>query len=85
MRTECEGKMNFIDTKNNIEAKIEFDKVSGKPSDFIKGWIKKDDKKVSEIYGSYMEFLEFDGVRYWDLNKTIAFKPILTCSGLGSD
>jgi len=40
MRTECEGKITFKDEKNNLEAKVEFDKVSGKPSDYIKGWIK---------------------------------------------
>lgn len=75
MRTECEGKVIFKDVKNQLEAKVEFDAVSGKPSDYIKGYIKKGDKKICKIYGTYMGFIEFDDVRYWDHRHTIAYNP----------
>ena len=32
-----------------------------KPTDYFKGEIKVDDKVVSDIYGSYMGFIEFNG------------------------
>ncbi len=29
---------------------------------------------VSKLYGSYLSFLEFDGVRYWDIRENMALK-----------
>jgi hypothetical protein len=35
----------------------------------VKGEILKDGKKVCELFGNYMGFLDFDGIRYWDLRE----------------
>jgi len=43
--------------------------VKGKPQDFFAGEILKDGKKICSIYGNYMGFMDFDGVRYWDLRE----------------
>lgn len=85
MRTECEGKVRFYDRKNNLEAKIEFDCVSGKPKDYFKGYIKRGEEKICKILGSYMGFIDFDDTRYWDVNNTVAFMPKVEKSRLLSD
>ena len=63
MRHESLGVLNFIDTKNNIEASVVFGKVKKKPTDYVEGEIKLNGQVVSKIYGSYLGFLEFDGKR----------------------
>ena len=40
-----------------------------KGRDYVAGWIKKDGKTVSELSGTYMGYIEFDGQRYWDIRK----------------
>ena len=40
--------------------------TSFRPQDYFTGTIKKDNKVVSNIYGTYLGFIEFDGIRYWD-------------------
>jgi hypothetical protein len=74
-KVEAMGSILFEDKANNLEAKIRFDDVSWKSTDFFKGKIKQDDEVVSKIYGSYMGFCEFDDVRYWDYRYVIPFKP----------
>ncbi len=48
--------------------------MKGKPSDYFKGEIQKQGKLVSQIYGSYLAFVEFDQKRYWDFKITKPFK-----------
>lgn len=40
-----------------------------RPQDYFEGEIEQDGAIVSKIYGSYVGFLEFDGVRYWDARE----------------
>jgi len=40
-----------------------------KGRDYVTGWIKKDGKTVSELSGTYMGYIEFDKVRYWDIRR----------------
>ena len=48
-----------------------------KKQDFVWGEIMKDGKKVCEITGNYTGFLDFDGVRYWDVReKENVFFPL---------
>jgi hypothetical protein len=35
------------------------------------GEILKNDKVVCSITGSYLSFIEFDGIRYWDIRENI--------------
>ena len=42
--------------------------------DYITGVIKQNDEIVSEIKGTYLGYLEFDGERYWDARDTVKFK-----------
>ncbi len=58
--------MIFTDRENRISAEMEFDNVRWKPTDYFQGEIKVNGSRVSKIYGSYMGFIQFDNIRYWD-------------------
>ena len=49
-------------------------KVKKKPTDYVEGDIKQNGKIVSKMYGSYMGFLEWDGIRYWDARDILPFR-----------
>lgn len=65
------GKMEYFDDENNIYAYYEAGKE--KIQDYIIGAIEKDGEVVSEIYGNYCGYLNFDDVRYWDARNTLKF------------
>ena len=61
------GTCNFVDEKNGIEAYYTFGEAGRKyPKDYFAGEIKKDGVVVSKIFGSFMGYVDFDGVRFWD-------------------
>jgi oxysterol-binding protein-related protein 8 len=71
-----EREMVFEDTRNKLQATISFGpkkkkswfkKAVGKNDDFS-GEIMYNGNKVSEITGSWLEGLSFDGVKEWDAN-----------------
>jgi hypothetical protein len=39
----------------------------------LTGVIKKDGAKVCDIRGNYMGFLDFNGVRYWDIRDQVLY------------
>jgi len=47
-----------------------------KPSDFFSAEIKMKNIVVSKLYGSYLSFIEFDGVRYWDIRENLNMRDI---------
>jgi len=63
--------LTFTDLANQIEVNIRFGKVKRKPTDYLTGTILKDGIECGKIYGSYMGFLDFDGVRYWDFRSVV--------------
>jgi len=46
-------------------------------SDHFECQIFQDDIEVSTVKGSYLSFIEFDGVRYWDVRDNLYLKVIL--------
>ncbi len=62
---QSKGKIEFIDKENDIFAEIDIGNVKKKPSDYFKGFIKVKKDIVSEIYGTYMGFIEFDKVLFY--------------------
>lgn len=70
MGHQLTGDMKFVDEKNNIECTFSYGNVKRKTQDFFQGEIKQNGQKVSTIYGNYMGFIDFDGVRYWDLRDS---------------
>jgi len=41
----------------------------GMPQDFLVGALFKDGKKIGDIRGNYMGFLDIDGKRYFDARE----------------
>lgn len=63
----------MIKNKNfiwNFEYWINF-LLTFRPSDYFIGEIKIKDKVFSKLYGSYLNFIEFDDTRYWDIRENI--------------
>ena len=73
MRVESKGVITFKDEINNIKAEIAFDSVKKRPSDFLSGTITVNNTVVSNCYGSFMGFIEFDNVRYWDYRYVLPY------------
>lgn len=44
--------------------------------DFFSGEITRKGQKVSDVYGNYLGFADFDGQRYWDLRDMKTFPVV---------
>ena len=66
--------MNFKDHTNGFECTIKFGSVKKKQSDFFSGEIKLKNLTVCKIIGSYLSYIEFNGVRYWDIRQNVGVK-----------
>jgi len=74
MRHESVGEITFKDLVHGFELVIKFDNVKKKSSDYFQGEIKLKNIVVSKIYGSYLAFVEFNNIRYWDIRENIEIK-----------
>ena len=63
--------MSFIDHINGYTSNFKLGNVYGKFSDFFEGTIEKDGEVVSNFKGSYLEYIDFDGQRFWDIRRNI--------------
>ena len=93
---ETLGVQTFTDPKNGIRCRLEFGNPSGRkgvPSDYFEGVIEKYDpcnadapgEVLVRTEGSWVGFIDFGGVRYWDI-RTTQKMPIMTpCNLLKSD
>ena len=83
------GKIEFHDKENNIYAYYEIGNVKGKTQEYFKGKILHEGQEVSEIYGNYCGYIDFDGVRYFDIREVDAvyhkFKYVPSKDSLPSD
>ena len=70
------GDCDFTDEQNGITARYSISGAKGKGKDYFVGEIKKDGVVVSKIFGTYMGYIEFDGVRYWDVRKCKSYGVI---------
>jgi len=82
MHHESLGIQTFTDEKNKIRCRISFGNPEGKrglPSDYFEGVIERYDPSnpekegtevVSNVDGSWVGFVDFDKVRYWDVRTT---------------
>jgi len=74
IKHESTGEMIFKDLTNGFECSIKFGTVKKKPSDHFAGEIKLKGITVCKVYGSYLSFVEFNDVRYWDVRDNIPVK-----------
>ena len=61
--------MTFTDEANGLVGFYQYGAYTFKKQDFCWGEIHKNGKKISELFGNYTGFLDFDGVRYWDVRE----------------
>ena len=61
--------MEFHDEDNDLHAFYEIGQVSRKSQEYFSGEITHKGKKVSDIYGNYCGYIDFDGVRYFDIRE----------------
>ena len=72
-RHETLGKMNFVDETNGIKCDLQCG--GKKPSDSVSGVITDSQgKQLSVLTGSFLGYMEFDGVRYWDYRYVDPYK-----------
>ena len=69
MNHQLTGRVTFTDEQNDITAYYDYGAYTFSKQDFVWGEISQGGKKISEIYGNYNGFLDFDKVRYWDARK----------------
>jgi hypothetical protein len=67
LRHDCQGEYVFKDHNYGNVATVKFG-VKNKPTDYFEGSI-VDSKGglISKIYGTWIGYMDFDGVRYWDV------------------
>ena len=68
------GTCDFVDEANGIEAQYTIGIKKGR--DYVKGEIKQHGRVVANLSGSYMGYLEFDNVRFWDIRRMKNFEVI---------
>ncbi|CAD8170761.1 unnamed protein product [Paramecium octaurelia] len=85
MKNESQGSLQFIDEANNLKCIVQLGKVKNKPTDYFEGEIKRGKTTLSKLFGSYMGFADFDGVRYWDARVVKPFAMQILKSSLESD
>lgn len=73
-RNEALGPVVFIDEANHLEAIVNIGGIKGKPSDYLEGLvIRNGTQLISKLTGTYLGWLEFDGLRYWDVRFVPSF------------
>jgi hypothetical protein len=73
MRHESVGLLTASDEANRLSCEVRIGEVSGKPSDYLEGFIMREGKVISQLTGTYLGHLDFDSRRYWDLRHSRTF------------
>ncbi|CAD8052380.1 unnamed protein product [Paramecium sonneborni] len=85
LRQESINKITFQDKANGLQCIIDIGKVKKKTSDYFQADIKCKGQKVSTVFGTYIGFINFDNVRYWDYRYVVPFKIKMEKQPLESD
>ena len=75
---QVRGTTVYTDEVNGIQAELKFGSVKKKAKDYFSGVIRQraanNSNKwldVTQFRGTYLGWIEFGGVRYWDLRETV--------------
>mmetsp|Transcript_35627 Transcript_35627/g.54487 ORF Transcript_35627/g.54487 Transcript_35627/m.54487 type:complete len:205 (+) Transcript_35627:1001-1615(+) len=83
------GKMEFHDEANDLYGFYEIGSVKGKSQEYFQGEIVHKGESVSKVYGNYNGYMDFDGVRFFDIREVDSvyheLEDIPTSSSLPSD
>lgn len=73
------GRVDFTDETNGLTAFYEIGNggVKNNPKDYFKGEIvnSRTGQVLSQVFGTYMGYIEFDGERRWDVRKQVNYLP----------
>ena len=69
MGHQMKGKVTFTDEANNITGFYEYGAYMFSKQDYCWGELHQNGEKVCEIIGNYTGYLDFGGVRYWDVRE----------------
>ena len=70
-----------MDEANQLECTIKIGSVPKKPTDYLSGMIVQENKRiVSKVYGTYLGYIDFDGIRYWDRRHSDLFEFFMTAN-----
>lgn len=65
----CQGKVEFHDKENGFYGFYEIGKVKKRTQEYFEGAVFHKDQKVSDVFGNYAGYMDFDGIRYYDLRE----------------
>ncbi|CAD8133891.1 unnamed protein product [Paramecium octaurelia] len=85
LRQESINKITFTDKANGLSCIIDIGKVKKRTSDFFQADINCKGQKISTVFGTYIGFINFDNVRYWDYRYVVPHKIKLDKQPLESD
>lgn len=69
MGHQLTGKITFTDEANGIVAWYEPGTMRRKTQDYVVGQVTVHGKKVCDVYGNYMGYMDFNKIRYWDIRE----------------
>jgi len=78
-KTKYNAKSNLVQLK---KGKLNFNIV--RPSDWFTAEIKSKNGVLSDVFGSYLSFIEFDNVRYWDIRESTSVNMITNNNQINS-
>lgn len=84
LKSETTGEVKYIEKNLNVSCVVKIGKRKGEPSDCIYGEVMIGNKVVSVLKGSYMSYIEFDDVRYWDIRQNYPIQIIEKSKNLPS-
>jgi len=67
------GRCVFEDKKNGITGWYEIGIDKKRPMDYFAGEINQNGRVVSRLLGNQMGYIDFDGVRYWDVRDQVNY------------
>lgn len=67
------GRCEFEDKKNGITGWYEIGIDKKRPMDYFAGEITQNGRVVSRLLGNQMGYIDFDGVRYWDVRDQVNY------------
>ena len=71
------GRVTFTDQVNGVVGYYDYGAYLFRKQDYVWGELHRHGEKVSTLEGNYVGYLDFDGVRYWDVReKETVFYPI---------
>ena len=66
---QVHGKIEFRDEANDIYGFYEIGNVKQRSQEYFEGLIYQNGKQVSDVFGNYCGYVDFNGLRYFDVRR----------------